>query len=99
MNIRILRFLLVLSLVLTACSTSTPPEEHEDLDAFMETFSECARIYRVHSEDAEMLSDELQQVDFPENWKEMVDSLTVFYSGDLGFWIETFNEISARSRR
>ncbi|MGD9141145.1 MAG: hypothetical protein PVJ42_06345 [bacterium] len=99
MNARIPRCLFALSLILLACSPTAPPEEHENLERFMETFSECARIYRVHADDPEMLADELRQVDFPENWKAMADSLTAYYEGDVDFWIETFNEISTRSRR
>jgi hypothetical protein len=98
MNFSMLRFLFALSLMITACSPA-PPAEHEDLAEFVEVFSECARIYRVYSDSPEMLSDELAQVDFPENWEEMADSLIARYGGDVDFWIATFNEISSRSRR
>lgn len=99
MNTCILRRLFALSLILLACSPAAPPEEHEDLEEFIEIFSECGRIYRVNVDDPEMLADELRQVDFPEDWEAMVDSLTAYYEGDVDFWIGTFNEISARSRR
>lgn len=99
MKSSMLKFVFALSLIVMACSPAAPPTEHEDLAAFMEVFSECTRTYRVYSDDEEMLADELAQVDFPENWHEMVDTLTTYYGGDVDFWIATFNEISSRSRR
>jgi hypothetical protein len=96
---RILRFLLTTCLIVTACSPGAPPAEHEDIGTFIETFSECARVYRVFSENDSTFADELGQVDFPENWNEMVDSLTAHYGGDVDFWMGTFTEIANRSRR
>jgi hypothetical protein len=82
-----------------ACSSASTPPEHEDTEAFVETFSECARVFRVFSENDSTLADELAQVDFPEDWQAMVDSLTAYYGGDVDFWLGTFNEIANRSRR
>lgn len=99
MNARIPRHLFALSLILLTCSPAAPPAEHDNLEEFMETFVECGRIYRMHADDPEMLADELRQVDFPDDWKAMADSLTTYYESDVDFWIDTFNEISARARR
>ncbi len=99
MNTQILRYLSTACLVIAACSSGSPPAEHEDLDTFVETFAECARVYRVFSENDSTLSDELGQVDFPRNWQAMVDSLTRYYGGDVDFWLGTFTEIANRSRR
>jgi len=49
----------------------------EDLAAFIETFSECGRRYRLYEHDPEVLKDELSQLDFPDNWSAMVESLVV----------------------
>ncbi len=90
--------LLGLGLVLAACSPPSAPVGDGRLDTFVQVFSECARISRVYSDDPDMLSDELRQVRFPGNWAELVDSLTASH-GDVDFWIDTFDEISARARR
>lgn len=98
-KMQILRYLCATCLIMMACTSGTHAPEDEDLVLFIETFSECARVYRVYSDREEMLADELGQVDFPEDWTALVDSLTAVYGGDLDFWIETFTEISNRSRR
>jgi hypothetical protein len=96
---RILKFLCATCFIVMACSSATPPAEHEDLGTFVETFSECARVYRVFSESDSTLSDELGQVDFPDDWHGVVDSLTTYYGGDVDFWMGVFTEIANRSRR
>jgi hypothetical protein len=93
------RYLCAICLVVMACTLATHTPEDENLDLFIEAFSECARVYRVYSDRQEMLADELGQIDFPENWTALVDSLTASYGGDVDFWIETFTEIANRSRK
>lgn len=96
---RILRYLVVTCIVLAGCGPGPAPPRDENLTAFMETFAECARLSRKYSDDADMLSDELAQVDFPEDWSGLVDSLAARYGGDVDFWTRTFIEISDTSRR
>ena len=96
---RTLRHICTACLIVIACSPATPPPEDENLATFVEKFSDCARVFRIYSDNEAMFSDELAQVDLPEDWAELVDSLTAFYGGDLDFWTETFIEIADRSRR
>lgn len=96
---RVSGYILAICLILIACSPASPPVEDEELAAFVETFSECARVYRMYSHDEEMFPHELSLIEFPENWGEMVDSLTALHGGDLEFWTAAFTEISDRSRR
>jgi hypothetical protein len=92
-------FFLATCIVLAGCGSGPAPPRDENLTAFMETFAECARLSRKYSDDEDVLSDELAQVDFPENWSELVDSLAARYGGDVDFWTRTFIEISETSRR
>ena len=94
-----LRRICATCLIVMACSSGTPPAEHEDIDTFVGTFSECARVYRVFSENDSTRADELAQVEFPADWTVMVDSLASYYGGDVEFWLGTFNDIANRSRR
>ena len=96
---QILRYWLATFLIVMACSSGPPATEDEDLNRFMEMFSECAYNQRLFADDKEMLTDELGRLDFPDNWQEMVDSLTATYGGDVYFWSEVFNEIANRARR
>jgi hypothetical protein len=94
-----LRYLCIACLVFIFCSPAAPPAEDEDLALFVQTFAGCARVYRMYSNDGEMMSDELALIGFPPNWLDLTDSLLASYGGDIGFWSATFAEIDERSRR
>jgi len=55
-------------------------------------------VERAFASDPELFKEEMAKIDFPPDWKELVDSLVKAYGTDAGFWNKVYTEIVERSR-
>jgi hypothetical protein len=90
--------LALISLTLT-CGRERQLPQDPDLARFIEAASRCAYLDRAYSHDADMLQQELADVDLPKDWDGLVDSLLSTYGADPDFWYKVYQEIEDGSRR
>lgn len=86
-------------LAAAGCSEKMSLPRDPNLDTFIRVSAKCAYIDRAFSHDPEGAQEELAQVQFPANWKEIVDSLITAHGSDPAFWSEVYTQIVERSRR
>jgi hypothetical protein len=56
-------------------------------------------VDRAFSNDPELFREEIAEVNLPQNWKEISDSLVTTYGTDVRFWYQVYTEIQERSRK
>jgi hypothetical protein len=93
--------IVAIALVIVAvpgCSHRQEIPDDPRLEVFIDTMARCAHVDRAYSGNPEMLARELDRVEIPPNWSELVDSLMATYGGDPDFWTAVYGEILKRSR-
>ena len=92
--------LLLISVVMSvlACADSRELPDDPRLEVFIRTMAACTRVERAYSDNPIMLEREMADIEFPDSWDELVDSLLVTYGGHPDFWQVVYTEIADRSR-
>lgn len=92
--------LLLVSVLLSVLACAESPRLPDDprLEVFIQTMAACTRVERAYSDNPVMLEREMADIEFPESWDKLVDSLFVTYGGRPDFWQVVYTEILERSR-
>ena len=90
---------LSLALLVLGCSSGKKIPEDPNLELLIKTSARCAFVDRAFSSDPDLFKEEMQAVEFPPNWREMVDSLLTAYGSDPDFWHQVYSQIVERSRK
>lgn len=94
----------VLAALLASASVGGCSRKHNlprdaNLELYIAKSARCAYVDRAFSNDPELFEEEIADIDLPENWKEISDSLLDVYGPDVEFWYKVYGEILERSRR
>lgn len=90
---------LLAALLLAGCSGRDNLPKDANLELYIATSAKCAYVDRAFSNDPELFREEIAEVNLPENWKAISDSLLDAYGSDVRFWYRVYSEIAERSRR
>jgi hypothetical protein len=82
-----------------SCSKSKGLPEDPNLELYIDVTARCAYADRAFSNDPELFREEIAEVNLPEDWKEISDSLLAAYGADVEFWYQVYTRILERSRK
>jgi hypothetical protein len=83
---------------LAGCSSKQGLPNDPNLEKFIDVSARCSYVERAFAGDPDLFKEEMAKIDFPPNWKELVDSLIARYGTDAAFWDKVYTEIVERSR-
>jgi hypothetical protein len=81
------------------CSRPQKLPRDANLELYVTMSARCAYVDRAFSNDPELFREEIAEVNLPQNWKEISDSLVTRYGTDVKFWYQVYSEILERSRK
>lgn len=81
------------------CSRRQNLPKDANLELYIAASARCAYVDRAFSNDPGLFREEIAEINLPQNWKEISDSLLGAYGADVGFWYRVYTEILERSRR
>ena len=90
---------LIVFLAVLGCSDGGKLPDDPDLEFFIDKAASCAYMERAYAHDEDLLTGEIEGLDFPAEWDSLVDSLVGTYGADPYFWHQVYTEILERSRK
>ena len=90
---------LALALLGAGCGERRSLPKDANLDIFIRVSARCVFVDRAFSREPELAREELAQVEFPADWKLLVDSLLTAHGSDPAFWHRVYTQIVERSRK
>jgi hypothetical protein len=90
---------IALEFLAAGCGERGSLPKDANLDTFIKVSAQCVFVDRAFSREPELAREELGQVQFPANWKQLVDSLIAAHGSDPAFWHDVYTKIVERSRK
>ena len=90
--------LLAVALAPSGCGGRRDLPDDPNLETFIKASSECVFVDRAFSQEPDLLRQEMAEVEFPADWKRLVDSLLAAYGTEPAFWYDVYSRIVEQSR-